>query len=157
MRLARLAAAALTLPLLAAPLAAEAQPTGKIYRIGWFSNDRYPPGDEAFQQGLRDLGWVEGRNVVTEYRFVQGRSERESALAAEQGRPYAQERVHGIPRGQESGVWAIPVVAVLEIVDVPLQQHEIRARLQDQRAEPLQLVVRVPPDPTEVQDLVRQV
>ena len=73
----------LTIALLAAPLALEAQPAGKVYRIGWFSNDRYPPGDEAFQQGLRDLGWVEARNVVTEYRFVQGRSERESALAAE--------------------------------------------------------------------------
>src|SRR5262249_21495531 len=58
--------------LLAAPLAVEAQPTGKIYRIGWLSNDRYPPGDDAVQRGLRDLGWVEGRNVITEYRFVQG-------------------------------------------------------------------------------------
>jgi putative ABC transport system substrate-binding protein len=79
----RLASCALALALLAAPLAAQAQPTGKVYRIGWFSNDRYPPGDAAFQQGLRDLGWVEGRNVVTEYRFVQGRSEPEPALAAE--------------------------------------------------------------------------
>jgi putative ABC transport system substrate-binding protein len=64
---------ALLLALLAAPLAAEAQPTGKVYRIGWLSEDRYPPGDDAFQRGLRDLGWVEGRNVITEYRFVQGR------------------------------------------------------------------------------------
>jgi ABC-type uncharacterized transport system substrate-binding protein len=58
--------------LLAAPLAAQAQPAGKIYRIGWLSYERYPPGDDAFQRGLRDLGWVEGRNVITEYRFVQG-------------------------------------------------------------------------------------
>jgi putative tryptophan/tyrosine transport system substrate-binding protein len=58
--------------LLAPPLAAEAQPAGKIYRIGWLSNNRYPAGDDAFQRGLRDLGWVEGRNVITEYRFVQG-------------------------------------------------------------------------------------
>jgi ABC-type uncharacterized transport system substrate-binding protein len=60
------------LSLLAAPLAAEAQQAGKIYRIGWLSNDRSPTGDAAFQGGLRDLGWVEGRNVITEYRFVQG-------------------------------------------------------------------------------------
>src|SRR5262249_20297051 len=39
---------------------------------------RYPPGDDAFQQGLRDLGWVEGRNVITEYRFVQGQPQQSS-------------------------------------------------------------------------------
>jgi ABC-type uncharacterized transport system substrate-binding protein len=61
----------LIVAVLAAPLAAEAQPAGKIYRIGWLSYDRYPPGDDAFQQGLRDLGWVEGRNVITEYRVGQ--------------------------------------------------------------------------------------
>jgi putative ABC transport system substrate-binding protein len=57
---------------LAAPFAAEAQPTGKTYRIGWLSTDRNPPGDDAFQRGLRDLGWVEGRNVITEYRVGLG-------------------------------------------------------------------------------------
>ena len=62
----------LIIALLAAPLAAEAQPTGKIYRIGWLSADRNPAGDDAFQRGLRDLGWVEGQNVITEYRVVQG-------------------------------------------------------------------------------------
>ena len=73
MRLARVTVlATLALALLAVPLAGEAQPTGKIYRIGWLSNDRYPPGDDAFQRGLRDHGWIEGRNVITEYRFVQG-------------------------------------------------------------------------------------
>jgi hypothetical protein len=46
--------ATFALALLAAPPVAEAQPTGKIYRIGWLY-DRYPPGDDAFQRGLRDL------------------------------------------------------------------------------------------------------
>jgi ABC-type uncharacterized transport system substrate-binding protein len=64
--------ATLALALLTVPLAVGAQATGKIYRIGWLSTDRNPPGDDAFQRGLRDLGWVEGRNVITEYRFVQG-------------------------------------------------------------------------------------
>ena len=63
---------AIALALLIAPLTAKAQQPGKVYRIGWLSHDRYPPGDEAFQRGLRDLGWVEGRNVITEYRFVYG-------------------------------------------------------------------------------------
>jgi putative ABC transport system substrate-binding protein len=72
MRRAWIATLVLALALLAAPLGTEAQPAGKIYRIGWLSNDRNPPGDEAFQHGLRDLGWIDGRNVITEYRFVQG-------------------------------------------------------------------------------------
>ena len=72
-----------TLSSVAAPPIAEAQQAGKVYRIGWLANDRYPTGDEAFQRSLRDLGWVEGRNVITEYRFVQGKPGRAPELAAE--------------------------------------------------------------------------
>ena len=59
--------------LLAAPLAAEAQQAGKIPRIG-FLRAGPPPKSwvEGFQQGLRDLGYVEGQNIVTEYRFTDG-------------------------------------------------------------------------------------
>jgi putative ABC transport system substrate-binding protein len=71
------------LGLLAAPLAAGAQSAGKVYRIGWLANDRDPPGDEAFQQGLRELGWIEGQNLLIEYRFADGKPERLPALAAE--------------------------------------------------------------------------
>ena len=46
---------------LIAPLAAEAQPTGKIYRIGVLSPGTAPPGPlEALRQGLRELGYDEG-------------------------------------------------------------------------------------------------
>jgi putative ABC transport system substrate-binding protein len=71
--------------LLAAPLAAEAQPAGKVTRIGWLGNSpsALPHLREAFLQGLRDLGYVEGRNVVIEYRYAQGKPERFPALAAE--------------------------------------------------------------------------
>ena len=53
-----------TLGLLAAPLTAEAQPAGKVYRIGML--ERTPPATnaanfEAFRRGLRELGYVEGR------------------------------------------------------------------------------------------------
>ena len=69
--------------LLAAPVAAEAQQAAKVARIGWLGAHptRLPP--EAFLQGLRDLGYVEGRNLVIEYRDADGKPERLPALVAE--------------------------------------------------------------------------
>jgi putative ABC transport system substrate-binding protein len=71
--------------LLAAPLAAEAQQAAKVARIGYLAGslagDLHMP--EAFRQGLRDLGYVEGRNVVIEYRDAEGKLARLPALAAE--------------------------------------------------------------------------
>ncbi len=60
----------LTLGVLAAPLAADAQQAAKIARIGYLSPNlaASPHLHESFRQGLRDLGYVEGRNVVIEYR-----------------------------------------------------------------------------------------
>src|SRR6266478_6421233 len=71
--------------LLAAPLAAEAQQADKIARIGFLSLDGATSAvtREAFLQGLRDLGYVEGRNVVIQYRDAKGKPERLPALAAE--------------------------------------------------------------------------
>jgi putative ABC transport system substrate-binding protein len=74
---------ALSGSLLAAPLAAEAQPAAKIARIGWLNLAGGPHLPEAFRQGLRDLGYVEGRNLVIEYRNAEGKPERLPALAAE--------------------------------------------------------------------------
>jgi hypothetical protein len=70
---------------LAVPLAAEAQQAAKIARIGYLlSNPAVNPHlHEAFRQGLRDLGYVEGRNLVIEYRSAEGKLERHPALAAE--------------------------------------------------------------------------
>jgi putative ABC transport system substrate-binding protein len=75
----------ITLGLLAAPLAAEAQQAAKIARIGYLSIDVAGSVHvrEAFLQGLRDLGYVEGRTVVIEYRDAEGKPERLPALAAE--------------------------------------------------------------------------
>ena len=62
-------AVVLALGLLAVPLTGEAQQAGKVYRIGFLSL-RSSPGaqEEAFSQALRELGWIEGRNVAFEYR-----------------------------------------------------------------------------------------
>ena len=78
-------AATLVLGLLAAPVAGEAQPATKVPRIGFLSLNRAanPRLHEAFRQGLRDLGYVEGRNVSIESRDAEGQVERLPALAAE--------------------------------------------------------------------------
>src|SRR5437867_8146605 len=76
----------LTLSLLAAPLAADAQQAGKVPRIGFLGvtspSDR-PHHVDAFRQGLRELGWVEGQNIVIDYRYAEGRVDRPPDLAAE--------------------------------------------------------------------------
>jgi putative tryptophan/tyrosine transport system substrate-binding protein len=69
-----------------APLAAEARQAAKVARIGILALTRAAGAThtlEAFLQGLRDLGYVEGRNVVIEYRDAEGKVERLPALAAE--------------------------------------------------------------------------
>jgi putative ABC transport system substrate-binding protein len=72
--------------LLVAPLAVRAQPTQKVPRIGWLggpTRETAQPFVQPFLQGLRDLGWVEGQNIVIEWRFAGGRAERLPELAAE--------------------------------------------------------------------------
>jgi putative tryptophan/tyrosine transport system substrate-binding protein len=72
--------------LLGSPLAAEAQQAGKVPIIGVLEGPApalNQPVREAFRQGLEQRGWVEGRNVVIEYRSADGRTERFPELAAE--------------------------------------------------------------------------
>ncbi len=72
--------------LFAAPLAAGAQPAGKIPKVGWLtfgSSSLRGPYVSAFRDGLRELGYVEGNNIAVEYRFAEGHDERLPGLAAE--------------------------------------------------------------------------
>jgi len=74
----------LTVSCVLAPLAVEAQPAGKVYRIGYLSGAfRLGPREEAFRQDLRDLTYVEGQNLVIEWRFAEGQEDRLAGLAAE--------------------------------------------------------------------------
>src|SRR5678815_2439286 len=79
-------AVVLTVSLTFAPLAADAQQAGKVPRMGFLSvtspSDR-PPLLDAFRQGLRELGWVEGQNIVIDYRYAEDRVDRLPNLAAE--------------------------------------------------------------------------
>jgi ABC-type uncharacterized transport system substrate-binding protein len=82
--------ATVVIPLLLSTLlgTAAAQPHGKVFRIGYLNPGS--PSDplsqrrlEAFRQGLRDLGYVEGRNIVIESRWAEGQYDRYPALAAD--------------------------------------------------------------------------
>ncbi len=69
--------------LLAAPLAAEAQPASKTARIGFLSLSSGPTATTNISPGLRELGWIEGQNIAVEYRWAAGREDQLPALAAE--------------------------------------------------------------------------
>jgi len=70
--------------ILAAPLAVEGQQAGKVYRIGFMSVGQPPRAwVVAFQEGLRARGYIDGRNVVIEYRFTDGSFDELPRLAAE--------------------------------------------------------------------------
>ncbi|PYN22097.1 MAG: ABC transporter substrate-binding protein [Candidatus Rokuibacteriota bacterium] len=78
-------AVVLTVSLILAPFAAEAQQAGKVARLGvlLFGTPATDPNLAAFVAGLRDLGYVEGRNLALEYRSAEGRPERVRELAVQ--------------------------------------------------------------------------
>jgi putative ABC transport system substrate-binding protein len=89
----RILLVALLLGLLAAPLAAEAQP-GKVYRVGYLAPGSTPrpelrTGYGQLIESLREVGYIEGRNLQVDGRFAEGRLDRLPTLAAElvRGRP----------------------------------------------------------------------
>jgi len=108
-----------TLGLLAAPVAAHAQQLGKMVRIGMLGGGPFTDPEarrlwEAFVQGLRDLGYVEGQNLTIERRAADAKYEQLSALAAE----LVEQKVDLIAAGPTPGLVAklatskIPIVLV---------------------------------------------
>ena len=110
---------ALSALILAAVHLAEAQQPKKVPRIGYLSTNgdpsNPPPFVEAFRQGLRDLGYVEGKNILVEYRYAEGKLERVQGLVTE----LVQLNVHALVLGTGSAIRAakqatktIPIVMV---------------------------------------------
>ena len=67
------------------PFGALAQQTGKLPTVGFLGSDAslWSPWTTAFVQRLRELGWIEGRTVATEYRWSEGRPERVAEIVGE--------------------------------------------------------------------------
>ena len=104
---------------LAAPLAGQPQTAGRTYRIGMLVFGTAPsganPDPAGFQQGLRELGYVEGHNVVIERRYADGRPDRLAALAAELVQLKVDVILAGGPATREAASKAtstIPIVTV---------------------------------------------
>jgi ABC-type uncharacterized transport system substrate-binding protein len=102
--------------LLAVPLAAQAQQAGKVYRVAVLCPTRCE-GDsyEAFRQGLRDSGWVEGHNVLLDARGAEGESGRLRMLAEELLRAQPDVMVAIAPqpvRATKDATSTVPIVMV---------------------------------------------
>jgi putative ABC transport system substrate-binding protein len=126
--------------LLAAPLAAEAQQAGKVYRVGNLvivgPTDASPPPPAywaSFQQGLRELGYVEGQNIAFEHRYAHGRVDLFPALAADLVRL-------NVDLIFARGPWAVAAAASatrsIPIVGIDLESDPVAAGLVKSLARP---------------------
>ena len=101
------------------PLAARPQPIGKVARIGFLGSATAvgsAKSVEALRLGLRDLGYVEGKNIVIEFQWAEGRYERLPALLAELIRRNVDVLVvHGTPgtRAAKQATTKIPIVVAI--------------------------------------------
>ena len=116
---------ALALGLLAAPLEVQAQPqSGKVYRIAFLgstSSAGYASQMKAFRDGLRDLGYIEGHNLVIEFRWAQGKYERLPELAAELVRLKPDVLVtHGAPGALAAKRATATIPIVIGVVSEPV-------------------------------------
>ncbi len=100
------------------PLQSFAQPQGKIWRIGFISGVARPLSLESsfqggFLQGMRDLGYAEGRNFVMEWRFAEAKPERYVEFAAELARLKVDVVVTGAPQAVRPMQLAAPLIPIV--------------------------------------------
>jgi len=105
--------------LLAVAVTAEAQQPAKIPRIGYLANSRSAgvARYDAFRQGLRELGYVEGKNIVVERRYAEGKQDRLSALVAELVRLKVDVIVTGSPSATRSAKQATSTIPIVMLAD----------------------------------------
>jgi putative ABC transport system substrate-binding protein len=121
--------------LLALEVIAEAQQPRKVYRIGYLSSgsgSSKVPRIEAFRQGLRDLGYVEGKNIVIEYRYIKGNQDLIPSFVAELVQLKVDVLVSGVYpaiRAAKRATSTIPVVMVIT-------QDPVKTGLVDSLARP---------------------
>jgi putative ABC transport system substrate-binding protein len=115
----------LALGALAASLAVEAQPAGKVYRIGFLgaaSPSQYAGQMAGLRLGLRDLGYVEGKNIRIEYRWAEGSYERLPELAAELVRLNVDVIItHGTPGSLAAKRATTTIPIVMAVVGNPIE------------------------------------
>jgi putative ABC transport system substrate-binding protein len=106
--------------LVALCVSVEAQQPKKVPRIGFLSGvspSTNPTRREAFRQGLRELGYVEGKNIIIEYRYAEGQQDRESELAAELVRLKVDVIVTGGPTATRAAKKATPTIPIVIAFD----------------------------------------
>jgi putative tryptophan/tyrosine transport system substrate-binding protein len=115
---------ALTSGLLAAPLAVEAQQAGKVPRVGVLSrgsrSDPVPRAVDAVEQGLRELGYVEGQSIAIEYRFAEGKAERLPDLATELVRLRVDVIVATVAVAVQAAKHATKAIPIVMVVNDPV-------------------------------------
>ena len=114
-----------------APRAAKAQEAGKIARVGYLGNLPSDPFVGVFRQGLRELGYVEGRNIAIEYRWTGGKPERLPSLAKD----LVSLKVDIIVASSQGAVAAKQATSTIPIV-MPIITDPVRLGLVESLARP---------------------
>jgi putative ABC transport system substrate-binding protein len=106
-----------------------AQPTGKVWRIGWLGLDSSMQAGRlvAFESGLRDLGYVDGKNVSIELRWAEGRFDRLPALAAELAAMPVDVIVTASPPGVRAALGATRTIPIVMMAHEPVQMKFIES------------------------------
>jgi putative ABC transport system substrate-binding protein len=116
-------AGALASVLLIIPLASNAQQAVKVWRIGWLGLDSSMQATRivAFENGLRDLGYVEGKNISIERRWAEGRFDRLPALASELVAARVDVIVTASPPGVRAARLATGTIPIVMIAHEPVK------------------------------------
>ena len=120
---------ALASALLTLPLAVDAQQTAKIWRIGWLGLDSSMQATRivALESGLRNLGYVEGKNISIERRWAEGRFDRLPELANELVAAHVDVIVTASPPGVRAAQRATSTIPIVMLVHEPVRMGFVQS------------------------------